>query len=64
VGYAEGTEYLGFHADALVALAEVLRLAGRPAEAATALEQAAGLFDLKGNVVSAADARAVLAQLQ
>jgi class 3 adenylate cyclase/tetratricopeptide (TPR) repeat protein len=64
VGYAEGTEYLGFHADALFALAEVLRLAGRPTEAATALEQAAGLFDLKGNVVSAADARAVLAELQ
>ena len=64
VGYAEGTEYLGFHADALFALAEVLRLAGRPTEAATALEQAAGLFDLKGNVVSAADARAVLAALQ
>ena len=64
VGYAQGTEYLGFHADALFVLAEVLRLAGRPTEAATALQQAADLFDLKGNVVSAANARAVLAQLQ
>jgi tetratricopeptide (TPR) repeat protein len=64
VGYAEGTEYLGFHADALFALAQVLRLAGRPTEAAPALQQAADLFDLKGNVISAADARAVLVQLR
>ena len=64
VGYAEGTEYLGFHADALVALAEVLRLAGRPTEAATALEEAVGLFDLKGNVISAAKARAALGELR
>lgn len=64
VGYAEGTEYLGFHADALFALAQVLRLAGRHAEAATALQQVAGLFDLKGNVVSAANARAALAELR
>jgi class 3 adenylate cyclase/tetratricopeptide (TPR) repeat protein len=63
VGYAEGTEYLGFHADALFALAEILQLTGRSAEAATALEAAAGLFERKGNVVSEARARAVLAKL-
>jgi hypothetical protein len=52
------------HGDALCALAEVLRLASRPAEAGNALEQAAGLFDLKGNIVSAANARAALAELR
>ena len=29
VGYADGTEFLGYHADALLVLAEVLRLADR-----------------------------------
>jgi class 3 adenylate cyclase/tetratricopeptide (TPR) repeat protein len=64
VGYAEGTEYLGFHADALFALAEVLRPAGRPAEAVSALEEAAAIYDRKGNLVSAAKARAVLGELR
>ena len=63
VGYAEGTQFLGYHAEALLVLAEVLRLVGRPADAVTALEEAAGVFDLKGNVVSAAKARAVLEEL-
>jgi tetratricopeptide (TPR) repeat protein len=63
VAFAEGTEYLGFHGDALFALAEILQLTGRSAEAATALEAAAGLFERKGNVVSEARARAVLAKL-
>jgi DNA-binding SARP family transcriptional activator len=64
VSYADGTEFLGFHADALVVLAEVLRLTGRSAEAVTALEEALGLHERKGNVVSAAKARALLAELR
>jgi len=63
VGYADGTQFLGYHADALNVLAEVLRLAGRPAEAASTLEEAARLFDLKGNVVSAAKTHAMLEEL-
>ena len=64
VRYADGTQFLGYQADALIVLAEVLRLYGRPAEAASTLEAGARLFDLKGNVVSAARARAVLGELR
>jgi DNA-binding SARP family transcriptional activator/tetratricopeptide (TPR) repeat protein len=64
VGYADGTGFLGWHADALVVLGEVLRLAGRPTEAMDALEEALGLYERKGNVVSAAKARALLAELR
>ncbi len=60
--YTAETECLGFHADALRVLAEVLRSASRRAEAACRLEQAARLFERKGNVVSAARVRAELAQ--
>jgi class 3 adenylate cyclase len=63
VGYADGTQFLGYHADALIVLAEVLRLAGRPAEAASTLEAAARLFDLKGDVVSAAKTHTMLQEL-
>jgi hypothetical protein len=41
----------------------VLALAGRPSEAVPALEEAVRLFEHKGNVVSAAKARALLAEL-
>ena len=63
MGYARGTGFLGYHADAQLALAEVLRRADRPAEAASALEEAARLFELKGNIVSAAKARVMLEEL-
>ncbi|MDQ3090063.1 MAG: sulfotransferase family protein [Actinomycetota bacterium] len=42
------------HADALVDLAEVLRIAGRTEDATAALEDAMRLYDRKGNTVSAA----------
>jgi DNA-binding SARP family transcriptional activator len=64
VGHAEGRQYLGFHADALLVLAEVLRRTGRPAEAAEALEEAVALYERKGNVVSAAAARALAGELR
>ena len=63
VGHVEGTEFLNLHADALLVLAEVLRLAGRAGEAAAALEEAIELYERKGNVVSAAKARAALDDL-
>ena len=48
-------------ADALVDLAEVLRLVGRKDELKGVLEDALRLYEQKGNVVSAARARDVLA---
>jgi tetratricopeptide (TPR) repeat protein len=47
-------------ATVLTDLAEALVLAGRPDEARTALEEARSIFQAKGNVVSAAKARARL----
>ena len=39
------------------------RLADRPADAASFVEQAKGFFERKGNVVSAAEARTLLDEL-
>ena len=44
-------------------LAEVLRVAGRPREAAEDIGQALKLYDRKGNLVLAAKARSVLSEL-
>jgi tetratricopeptide (TPR) repeat protein len=60
VALAELTDFLVVHGDALVDLAEVLRLAGRGDEAVPALEDAIRLYDRKGNVVSSRRARALL----
>ena len=49
--------------DALTDLSEVLRLAGRPADAAEAARDALALFEAKGNTVSAAIARATVQEL-
>jgi hypothetical protein len=59
---AVGTQFLGFHANALLVLAEVLRLADRWDEVAPLVDEAIGHFDLKGNVVAAAKARAAYAE--
>jgi tetratricopeptide (TPR) repeat protein len=61
VEIADQTEELDHEGDAYFDLAEVLRLAGRTAEAADALRLAIHRWDLKGNVVSAAKGRAELA---
>jgi tetratricopeptide (TPR) repeat protein len=59
---AEPTDALDMRADALVDLAEVLRLVGRKDERKGVLEDALRLYEQKGNVVSAARARDVLAK--
>jgi hypothetical protein len=58
VGLAERTDFLDLHGNALLDLAEVVRLAGRSSDAAAAAAAAASLFQRKGNRVSAARARA------
>ena len=63
VAFAAESDFLDSHGDALVSLATVLRLAGRPQEAGTALEGALQLYEQKGNEVSAARARSQLEAL-
>ena len=52
VALADKTDLLNTQGDTLADLAAVLALAGQPAEAASALEQAAAQFERKGNLVS------------
>ncbi len=63
VARAARTDYLNVHGRALVGLATVLELAGKPDEAAGALEAALRLFDRKGSLVMAGRARDQLARL-
>jgi DNA-binding SARP family transcriptional activator len=58
VAFAAGSDFLDSHGAALSDLAEVLRLTARRREAAAALERAIRLYEQKGNIVSAARARA------
>ena len=60
---ADAGHYVCFHADTLVVLAEVLRHGGRTAEAVGALEESIRVFGQKGDLVSAAKAEVVLAEL-
>jgi class 3 adenylate cyclase/tetratricopeptide (TPR) repeat protein len=63
VGLSEDTDDLVMRAYVLMALAEVLRLGGRDAEAIPVLRQAVEVSERKGNVVTAQEARALLAGL-
>ena len=60
VALAAETDFLVLRADALMDLAEVLRVAGRGDEAARCVEQALELYEQKGNVVGAERARSSL----
>jgi len=60
VEYAEASDFLHSHAEALTDLAEVLALAGRKTEAASAIEAAIRLHETKGNVLAVAQTRALL----
>ena len=64
VELAATTDFSTFHGDALIDLAEVLRIAGRAAEAKPAVEHAVTLYERKGNIVSAGKARTLLRELQ
>lgn len=59
LAFFEDTELLTSHATALMNLAEVLNLAGRPEDAASGAEQAIILFERKGDIVSAGNARKI-----
>jgi class 3 adenylate cyclase/DNA-binding SARP family transcriptional activator/tetratricopeptide (TPR) repeat protein len=60
VTLAAATDFLNFHADALVDLAAVLDTAGRTAETSLFVAEAIRLYEQKGNVVGAAASRAHL----
>ncbi len=64
VEYAEASDFLHSHANALTDLAEVLALAGRPEESASAIEAAIRLHEAKGNVVAVAHTRKLLDDLR
>jgi tetratricopeptide (TPR) repeat protein len=64
VSLADQTDMLNWQGRALLDLAEVLALAGRPEEAAAELVRATALYERKGNVVAEAKARGKLAELR
>jgi class 3 adenylate cyclase/tetratricopeptide (TPR) repeat protein len=61
VELSEDTDDLFMHGQVLMAQAEVLRLGGRDADAVPVLQQAVQVSERKGNVVTAQEARALLA---
>lgn len=63
VALAYESEYVDARSDAQLALAEVLRLAGRSGEAAEAVEKVRVLHEAKGNVLQVERARTLLAEL-
>jgi len=63
VAYASSSDLYVAHADALMDLAEVLRLAGDRASAREAVEEAIRYFELKGNVFAVGQARNRLREL-
>ncbi len=63
VELGRGSDLLNFRGDTLVDLAEILTRAGRPKRAPARSARRSSLYERKGNVVSAAKARAALAEL-
>lgn len=63
VTIADQTDWLQVRGDALLDLAAVLALSGRHVEAAIELERALHLYEQKGNLVSADQTRALVADL-
>jgi tetratricopeptide (TPR) repeat protein len=64
VDIARRTDHLNMHAEALLALADVFAIGGRPAQAIPAIEEARVLYDGKGNLFMAEQARTLLAELR
>jgi class 3 adenylate cyclase/tetratricopeptide (TPR) repeat protein len=63
VALAARTDFLNQHGDALLELAAVLTETGRTPEARTAVGEALGLYERKGNLISMARARQQLERL-
>jgi tetratricopeptide (TPR) repeat protein len=63
VAMADATDHIESNARARCDLAEVLRLTDRVEEASAVLEEAIGLFERKGNVAGARNARAKIDEL-
>jgi DNA-binding SARP family transcriptional activator len=61
--FADTTDFLQSRAEALIDLAEVLRLSDRIEEAAAALREAIRVCETKGNTLAAGEARTLLAEL-
>jgi class 3 adenylate cyclase/tetratricopeptide (TPR) repeat protein len=61
VGGFTATDFLTFHADALLTLGDVFAIAGRSAEARASFQQALALYEQKGSLVGVAAAEARLA---
>jgi class 3 adenylate cyclase/tetratricopeptide (TPR) repeat protein len=57
------TDFLTYHGDALLDLAEVMRLRGQPEQEAAAMQTALELYELKGNIISAERVRSRLEQV-
>jgi tetratricopeptide (TPR) repeat protein len=64
VALAERGDALDLHADMLLDLGEVMALAGRPGEASEAFETAEAVYERKGNVAGAEQARSRLGQVR
>jgi len=64
VDIARRTDHLNLHAAALLALADVVAIGGRPAQAIPIIEEARVLYDRKGNLVMAEKGRTLLAELR
>ncbi len=64
VALAEASDFSQQHGDALLCLAEVLRLARRDEEARPLGEDALDIFERKGDLASARKSRALLAQVE
>jgi tetratricopeptide (TPR) repeat protein len=58
------TDWLNLRGDALLDLAEVLDLAGKPDEAAPRIAEALHLYEQKGNIVAAGKAHELLTELR
>jgi tetratricopeptide (TPR) repeat protein len=64
VSLAERTDFLNLHANALLDLATVLQHDRRPEDAAAAAEAANALYERKGNLVGAAEARSFVDRIE
>jgi predicted ATPase/DNA-binding SARP family transcriptional activator len=60
IAFAERSDFLTAHADALIDLAEVLELSERPSDAVHSIEKAIRVYELKGNAFAASHARSRL----